>query len=337
MKIGGELVHKWVSSLPSLFDVVVCGYLLFISFWTNGYETRLAFNLGIIFMLSMTLAIKPIREYKSLPLALMAMWTFYSIFLHSYKPNYTHESIVFKYLNIFVLSEGFIYVFSGAFLFYLVVKYSKSLIPYIITLLICLIPYFKSAVYHGKMATIVSLSLAILIYSIMNRKWLITKITTSLIGLGCLAIYLKWLFPGVPDWCLQEARNVIYYKFACRPYIWIQLFRDMKDHWIVGNGFPHYLGIPNMFWVGKIGNVEQGWLFRHNDYFGIGVYLGIISILLIGWFIVGNIIKIRKTPWVIGLLTISLIPFFSCTMFDVYKASVILVIGALCVRKGIYG
>jgi len=332
MKIGRELASGIVGSLPSLFDVLVCSYLLFISFWPNNYETRIAFNLGIIGMLSFTLALKPLRGFKSLPLALIVLWTFISIFLHSYKPDYAQDTIVYKYLNVFVLSEGFIYVFSGAFLLYLVIRYSKSLWLYIGTLGICLIPYFKSAYTHGKMTPVVSFLLALLIYSIINKRWFWAKISVSLMGLGASALWLKWFLT-----VQQEAKNVIYFKFACRPYIWVQLWRNLKDHWVLGTGFPHYLGVSNMFWVGKIGKVEQGWLFRHNDYLGIGVYLGTLIILLILWFLVEQVVKIRSRLSVIGLLTLAIMPIFQCTMFNVYNASICLTIAGLCIRSGING
>ena len=332
MKIGRELASGIVGSLPSLFDIVVCYFLCFIAFWSNSYETRLMFNLGVIALLSLSLFLKPLRNYKSLPLAVIVLWTFISIFIHSYKVDYSKDTIIYKYINVFVLSEGFIYVFSGAFLLYLVIRYSKSVWIYIVTLFGCLIPYFTKAYVHGKMTMVVSFLLALLIYSIVNKRWLWTKISIAIMSLGVSALWLKWFFT-----VQQEAKNVIYFKFACRPYIWIQLWRNLKEHWVVGTGFPHYLGVSNMFWVGKIGKVEQGWLFRHNDYLGIGVYLGSGIILLLLWFIIANSMKLRQSLALIPFLTIAIMPIFQCTMFDVYNASIILTIAGLCIRSGASG
>jgi hypothetical protein len=331
MKTGESLIKKIVGLSPSLFDVIVCAYLCFISFWGNVYETRIMFNLGVIFILCCSIFLKPIREYRSLPLALFTVWTFISIFLHSYKSVFDERSIIMKYINVFVLSEGFIYVFSGAFLFYLVIKYSKQLWFYILTICVCLLPLFNLAVYHGKMTWVTSFLGALFIYALVNRKYIWVKISVGLASSGLLLLGLKYILLTQ-----QEAKNVLYYKFSCRPYIWIQMFKNFQEHWVIGSGFPHYLGFPNMMWVDKIWGVTQGWLFKHNDYLGIGIYLGIPAIILILWFVLENYWRVRKSAWSIGVLTIALIPTIQCAMFDVYRASLFLVIAAICVRMGAY-
>jgi len=221
-----------------------------------------------------------------------------------------------KYLNMYLLSEGFIYILFGSLFILTVVKYSKNTRIFYILIPLGLIPFFKQVKIAENVTFFASIGVSLIIYLILRRKWLYASI---LANLGLIIAFFNW--------------PLIQSKWPARPLVWGQLIKEIWLKKIVGSGFYHGLEHPNeMIWVSQ-GN--YGWLWRHNDYLSIGAYLGIPAMIFIIWFLFSTIKKIHIRLALIPILIIAIMSFFQMNMFKVERAGTFLLIGALCLRTGL--
>jgi len=303
----------FLSPMPSLFDIVVCLGVIPIGYLQKEFQ---GFYLVFftLFLLCLTMSIKRYKEYRNIWLTLLLLWSFAGIFVHSWVVNI--NSVCYKYLNFYLMSEGFIYILFGTLLFWVIATRGKNLSLLWITVPIALVPLYQKSVYCGQMSYLMALGLAIVIYSFIRGYIKVGILATLIIAIIAVLNY-DWL-------CL---------KFNCRPYVWIQLCKEILKHPFVGSGFNKYLLPDNMIWVEKIGTIEYGWLFRQNDYLSIGAFLGFPILIPIIGFISTLIMKFKKSWKIIPILSFVLVCFFQITMFEPYKAFIIVtILGALQVE-----
>ena len=306
MRAVRKNIKLFSSPMPSLFDLVVCLGIIPIGHISREFK---GFYLVFytFFLIALSISTKFSRNYKNIWLALIMLWSFIGIFIHSWIVN--TNSVTYKYFNFYLMSEGFIYVFAGTLYLYMIINKCKNLRLLWLTLPIALIPLINVQVHTGQMSYILALIVGLVIYSFRKSYWTLSFIMLS--GLVIVAVSnISWLIM----------------KFECRPYVWIQLIRNIVQYPLVGTGFNKLLQPDNMIWVTQIGTIEYGWLFRHNDYLSIAAFLGLpILIPIIG--LTCNFYNKFKDSWkLIILSSFVIVAFFQITMFDMYKAFIILTV-----------
>ena len=301
--------------LPSMFDVAVAG-ILYITFISNQFLQGTFLVFYSLFIFSLTFLMKPQREYKSIPLALLVLWSLAMVFVHNKIKVIPTNSIMNYYFNVAIMSEGFIYILAGVMLFRSVIMYSKGPNFIFALLPLSLIPLLKQGIHTGSITIGAALIMSMIIFLFLNReKWVAVLLTVASLTMASL------MWPWI---------NM---KFICRPYVWIELLRQIKEHPFIGKGFNHTLLPDNMIWVRKIGTVIYGWLWAHNDYLNLAACLGAIVLVFLAWFVIETIRRIGNTVYLIPFLTIAIAACFQITMFMPDKAAVCILISAICIRQ----
>ncbi len=317
-----EAVHNWVikrvggifNPPPSLFDSSITG-MLFIHAFKYEYQKQVFFVFYIIFLLLMTFLIRQRRDYRSPWLALFALVGMSGVFAHSFfiYPN----SITFQYLNFYLLSEGFLYILFGIFFLIVAVRYSRNLKFLFLFLPIVFLPYLKNvfvlkSIEQSTRFTILGTSLILFsAYFLIKRNYWLTLLLSSVLF---LTLFKYW--------------HIIKLNFSCRPDLWKVLLLKIKEHPFIGHGFNHTLSPDNMTF-----HQYWGWLYNHNDYLAIASYLGIFATLFIAIFILVTIRKIGINLYLPLFLTLTIVPFFQMTMFDIDKATGFLLMTVLCITQ----
>jgi len=306
-------LRSLIASGPAVFDYLLAG-IFGITFIPTQFlqGTFLVFYSLFIFVL--TLFMKPRRNYTSIPLALLVLWSFIMIFVHN-KINVVPNSIINYYFNVSIMFEGFIYILAGVMLFRSVVMYSKrpnfifSLLP------LSLFPLLKQGIYTGSMTTGAALIVSVIIFLFLNReKWMAILLSIASVTMMCL------MWPWVQM------------KFHCRPIVWIELLRQISENPFIGKGFNHTVQPDNMIWVRTPG-ADYGWIWAHNDYLNLASCLGAIVLFFLAWFIIETIRRIGNTVYLIPFLTIVIASCFQITMFMPDKSAICIVVAAICIKQ----
>lgn len=301
-----------VSPLPSFFDLCIAGFLGVLYF--NCAWQAIYFVLYSFFLTILTLVMKPKRQYRSWPLMLFTLWILVSIFIHKNIILYPESSFMNSYFVTMNLFEGFIYVFAGILLLNSIIRYSTNLKFLLIIIPFAMIPMLKVFIHFGSMTYIMSFLIAVIVFWFIRKQFV----------LGSLSL-LACLFVVVVNW------SWLMYKWVARPLVWGQMIRNIKEHPFVGQGFSHYLW-GNHTWVT---DYNWGWLIRQNDYLSIGDYMGVIAMLLTVWLAIETIIRVRKTPYLILVLTLMIGGFFQMTMFLIDKSAIVLLLCGLSIKESI--
>jgi len=306
-RAAGWLCHP----APSFFDLCLAGFLA-IPFIKDGYHQEIFFIFYMILLVCVSIGQRPRRDFRSIPLMLLSLWAMLGVFLHSFVIS--KESITMKYLNMYLMSEGFIYILFSSLFILTVVKYSKNTRLFYLLIPVALFFEIQRPGDFNK-TFIFSLGLAIVIYLILIRKYLFASL---LANAGLIFACFRW--------------TAIKTSFACRPYVWRQLVAEIaKNPWF-GSGFPNTLEHPDhMIWI-TYGN--YGWIWRHNDYLSLAAYLGIFATLFLVWFLIKTVRRIGIRPALIPVLAIVIMSFFQMSMFRIDRAGILLLIGALCIKQG---
>lgn len=304
-----------ISPKPSLFDVLASGILL-ITFFNGSFLRGTYFIFYSVGLICMTMILKRKREYISLPLTLFLLWSLFMVFNHNEIKLIPIDVIMNHYFNVTLMSEGFIYIFIGIFLFKTLIEYSTNLKFIYLLLPFSLIPLSKFYVYGARITPVLAIGLGFLIYLILRKKYLLSWIITLPIS---IFVILNW------KWVLS--------KFACRPYVFVELIKQIGEHPFIGSGFNHTLYPNNMIWVRKIGNIVYGWIYRHNDFLSIGAYLGIFTLICVIWFMVESVRKIGIRMYLLPILIICIMASFQMTMFEPDKAAICLVLIAISIKE----
>jgi len=172
----------------------------------------------------------------------------------------------------------------------------------------------KYLIYGGSMTIFMAFLLSLFIYCILKKYFL----RAFLMGISGTLIFIfnyKWLAM----------------KFLGRPYVWAQMIQNIQKHPIKGNGFCEYLW-GNMEWVSQD---NYGWIYRHNDFLGIGDYLGIPVIIFIIWFVIETFKRVGIRPLLIPILMIAIMCNFQMTMFFCDRAMICIIIISLILSQTI--
>lgn len=309
------LSHKVIKGMaglfrpvPSFFDLCLAGFLA-LPYIKDGYRQEIYFVFYIIFLICISMGLRPRREYHSLPLMLLSLWAFIGVFIHSFV--ICEESITMRYLNMYLLSEGFIYILFGSLFILTVVRHSKNTRIFYLLIPIALFSALKRPGDFNK-TFILSLGLAVIIYFILSKRFLLASVVGAL---GLIFAKLRW------------ASFVV--SFACRPLIYKQLIKEICKHPIVGSGFYHGLEHPNEMLYTEY----WGWLFRHCDWLSIGAYLGIPVMIFVTWFFISSTKRIGVSPALMPLLVIGIMSMFQLNMFKIERAGIYLLTIGLCLKQ----
>ena len=299
-----------ISPSPTLFDLCLAGFLA-LPYIKDTTVQRIYFIFYIIFLTCISIGLKPRRDYRSIPLMFLTLWAMLGVFVHSFIIP-SEESILMQYLNMYILSEGFIYILFGALFMTIVIKHSSNTKLFYILIPIGLIPLLQQVLISRNVTFFASIGVSMLIYFILHRKWIYASILT---GAGLIGVVCNW--------------SLIMMKWPARPLVWGQLIKEIAKHPFVGSGFYHGLAHPtNMIWV-----ENYGWLWRHNDYLSLGAYLGIFATICVVWFLIESGKRIGIRLALIPVLAIGIMSFFQMTMFRLDRAGAYLLIIALCIKS----
>lgn len=341
---------------PSFFDLCV-GIFVFIPWIRGDFERSLFIVFYTAFLFSLTFGMKPKREYKSLSLALLAIWALVGMFVHSFTiyPN----SITYSYKIFYLMIEGYLFILFGIIFLLTVIRYSTNIRFVYFMIPIGLIPWYSGWARLGNTTPIVALGISVVIYLLLSKRF---KIAGTIMIIGFVGVIAKW------SWLCM--------KFRSRPYAWYQLLVNMLYHpvradgnfildpgmsispgfdkfltglfgssypdvrpWLsslFGGGFGEYINndytwVGTTAWnaIGKHKSYTFGWVHLQNDYFHIATVLGPITLLFIFLFVKDSLKIIGIRPILILFLTVLLTSFSDLTMFSPGTAGVTLMIVAL--------
>ncbi len=351
-----------INPRPSFFDI--CASLFAFMPWIKTDFARSQFIVFYtIFLMCLSFSMKANREYKSLPLTFLSIWTLLGLFIHSYAIY--PRSLTYQYKLYYLMVEGFLYVFFGIMLIRTIVKYSTNLKFALFLIPIGLIPWYSGLAYFGKSTYIVAFGISVIIYLFLKKNYRAAILASTL---SALFVIWKW------SWLTM--------KFRCRPYIWYQLLVNSFYHpmrkdavnildpgiefspfiekfieshqWIAnikpwlqsvfGSGFSQYLN-SDYTWVdttiwNKLGHHKTytfGWVHNQNDYLHFAQCLGPIGLGLLIWFIVQSCKTIGVRPILILFMTVLLVCFGQLTMFNPGMAGICLLIVAISITEGLKG
>lgn len=309
-----EWLGTFISPRPSLFDLSIAG-IFGITLLGNRFLQGMYFVFFCVFIVILTTFIKPKRNYISIPLSLLVLWSFVMVFVHN-DIIIVEDSFMNNWFNISIMFEGFIYILFGILFLRSIVAYSTN--PKFLLFLIpaAMIPTIEGSVYGGRMTIPAALFISVVIWLFLNRKILLASILTMALGITASSMW---------PWVMS--------KFECRPYVWTELSLRIKEHPFIGSGFDNTLNINNMIWVRKIGAIIYGWIYRHCDPLSLAAYLGAIVLIFLGWFFIEILFRAGKTYYLIPFLTIALVSIFQMTFFYPDKAAICLVIIGVCIRQ----
>ena len=294
-EIGVKLADSFRPA-PSFFDFLV-SLILVINFIPQTYKKEIFFVFYTLFLFCLTFIVKPRRNYRSIWLSLIAVWSLLSVFIHSY--ILSKESIVFRYKNMYLMSEGFIYILAGILLLYILVKYTTNIRFLFFLTPILLMPWFFEFSVENHLTPFAALYLALIIYFLIKRRrWI-----TLLMGWG-----------GIILFCFKHTHILTRFRFKI-PVI-SELLSQIAQHPFIGNGFNKTLNPDNMVFLDK----QQLWLWRYNDFLNLGTQLGVISLVLCLGFVFETLIRIKIGWHLVLAITMILVMSFQSIMPFVDKA-----------------
>ena len=260
-------VKEWTLSLLRAsvhpLDILIYSSLL-INLLKDNVQKEIFFVFYSFLLLIVCFGSKQKNNFKSVPLMLIALWGFLSIFIHSFI-LYPEGSFFMLYKNMYLLSEGFIYLFAGVTIFYVTVNYLRDTRLLYVLLPVVLFPWLKEILtIHPRITLLVAVVISLFIYAILNKKIWIILIMLILAS----AIFIKY-------------NRHFKFSYNCRNYVNAELIKEIKQHPIVGKGYNRTVKPDNM-----ILNSYQGWLYRHNDFLSIASYLGIPILIFMSLFLI---------------------------------------------------
>lgn len=343
------LKNTFLDPVPSIFDLCVAG-LLFIPRLGDEWNKGTFLISYSAFLVALGLMMKPKREYRNIPLSLIAIWSLINVFIHSFEVS--ARQITFAIVNYELMMEGFLYIFLAALFIITVVRHATNLKFIYIIIPFAIIPWFLGLVHQGSTTPVAALGIAIIVYLFVSKRRVI-GLLCSITGIVGAVLNWKWI-------CM---------KWACRPLIWHQLaknvvYREVRyidgqvidpgmqlspfleefikgkplliqvKPWlasIFGGGFENTINNKYM-WVDKD---LFGWSYMQNDFLHFGQCLGPVALILLAWFIIDCFRKIGCSVYAIPFLTVVLICFFQLTMWQPGKAGIYLLIGTVSLFEGL--
>ncbi len=152
---------------PTFFDI--CVGLFILVPWIKGDSGRsifIVFYSAFLVCLSMTM--RPKRQYRSLPLSLLAIWSLINVFIHSYDLSPTSGSFLYK--NYYLMIEGFLFILFGILFIRTVVRYSTNIKFMFFLIPVALWPWYKGLVHTGSATPLVALGISIVLYLFLRKR-----------------------------------------------------------------------------------------------------------------------------------------------------------------------
>lgn len=303
----------WFQPAPSVFDFCI-SFILIINVFRQKFHKEIFFVFYVFFLLILTFMTKQKRDYKNIWISILACWSLLGVFIHSY--ILSQESIVFRYKNMYLMSEGFIYILTGAILLFIIVRYATNLKFLYVLFPVLLIPWFHEFYHEGifefHLTPFIALFISILIYLIIKKRFIISSL---LVSFGVFFSFANWQYVG----------GKFVYKIPVIKQILSLIFR----HPFVGTGFNKTLSPDNMIQVPHITNNAPVWLWRYNDFLNITSQLGILAFICCVFFIMGTARKIGKEPRLILFIAMVLMMSAQSIMPFVDKAVTYLLLTGL--------
>ena len=260
---------------------------------------RLYFVFGIIVLYFLSFFSKPIRQLEEWRIGAFGLWSLIMMFWHS---KIWIDSITFKYLNFYLMSEGFIHVFCAILFYKLIYEYVNKL-PAV---------YFALAVYLVRGFMIKSLTpiftvvICFFIWCACKKK----SIFGSLLVLAVTGIFIYSNF------------DYIALKWSCRPYVWKIVLKQIAER-PMGYGFDKNL-MSNMV-IGL-----RGWNLIHNDYLNLLRDLGVVAIGILSMFLLKFFRNFKVNFLSLACVGSLIASFFQSTMYFPRNSILIISFFALC-------
>jgi hypothetical protein len=281
---------------PSLFDFLI-SLMLVINFIQETYIKEIFFVFYTLLLLCLTFIFKPKRNYQNIWLGLIAIWSLIGVFIHSF--ILSKESIVFRYKNMYLMSEGFIYILVGILFLYILIKYTTNIKFLYFLFPVLIMPWVYEFKKDSHFTPFVALFLALLIFFLIKKRYWI-----SMLMFWAGLVYFGLNYTAVLG------------RFAYKIPVMKGLVKQIIQHPFVGSGFNHTLDYNNMIFLEK----AQKWLWRYNDFLNIGAQLGIIASIFCLIFTFLTLIRIKINIHLILAITMILIMSVQSIMFFVDKA-----------------
>jgi hypothetical protein len=319
-------MKKWARRLmdyftnPSLtfFDVAVVLGVIPIGYLSSNYR-GIYFTFFSIFLIILSQSCKQFKTVKSPWITLLLLWSFISVFIHSW--SLTQGSVIYRWVNFSLMSEGFIYILFGVLLFKTIAEYGRNLRLLYITIPLSLIPTMRFMAHHGQVSMVMAFAISSILYLIFTKRVRFAVILTLLLFVVGFLLRFGGDNLNLYQWFIM--------KFTCRPYVWVELCRQIAEHPFIGSGYNKLLLPDDMVWVREISKVTYGWLWRHNDYLSISAFIGLPVLLPIVMILKGIFIRLQRFAYIIPFTAFCICPLFQITMFQVEKALPIIVLTAL--------
>lgn len=219
---------------------------------------KIYFVFGVIALSLLSLFSKPKRYLTDWCVGAFALWALFLMFWHS---QIWVESITYRYLDFFLMSEGFIHVFAAILLYKLVYEYVDKL-P---SVYFALVFYLGRGFFIKSLTPIFAVAICSLIWCVAKKKWqwfgLMLVLTCAFIGMNTHYIWVKW---------------------QARAFAWPYTIKEILQHPFIGTGFDKSIMI-------NLIKGPNGWCFRHNDFLNVTKDLGLPALMLIGVFLFGFI------------------------------------------------
>ena len=314
-RIVGSGLRKNPNTLPTIFDFFSCLFIVGMAFIPQGLWGFYFCFYGV-FVAILGFNQPDVRKSYMPSLTLLSLIALCGLFIHSFL--WSVNSITFRYLNFYLMFEGFAYVFFGCLTFQTLTAKGTNLRLFFLTLPIALIPYVKQSLYSGRGSIVFAMAGAFIIFCFLRGR---RDLAYLMAILAATFLVLKF------DWFCM--------KFACRIPIWKDMIFSQNPspicsgialHPFVGQGFNRLLVPDNMLISTSWGKT---WLWMHNDYLNLIRILGISAIIPIALFIKTMLKRVRDSFYLIPVLGIAILCFVQATVMQGDRALAVMCILAL--------
>ena len=325
-KWGRSIKEYFFNPCPTLFDLCVCFGVVGISFVVQALR-GLYLEFYAIFLMVIGFNQKQKRNFKGSNLTLLCLLAMISLLMHSLPGHINIRNPSFQYLNFYLMHEGFAYIFFACLLFYIVATKATNLRLLVFTLPVVAKVWYSEIMYCGQMTPLLAVGLGFFVFLLYKRKfkW---AIFVALVAIDIMVWNRAWII----------------LKFRCRPYVWLELCKYIRNppyigsffiekirncplSFMVGSGFNKLVVPDNMIAVSTYGNY---WLFKHNDYLSLMAYIGVFAIIPVALFIKELFVRFKRTWFIAPLVAYCALCFFQITFSEPDRVAIILLSMAWC-------
>lgn len=245
-----------------------CGVLIYkppVKFLTEGGTNKdnpilsMYFVFGTMVLYSISLFMPPLRKLKNPWMGAFLLWSLAMLFLHNFviRP----DSITSRYMNFYLMSEGFLYVLTTVLLFKTLYEHCQKSAYLYAGLWMATGVFLAQSALRPSFSFWTSASVVTFIYLLLRKKYVV--IFCALIVIATMAFNL---WPDISN------------KLRTRPYSMAYVLTEIKQSPITGHGFD--TSLLSNFYLG-----HYGWTYRNNDYLNIARDLGVPALVLIAGFL----------------------------------------------------